>query len=99
MYHGEDPAKNAEKRYMDVAKGGMPQEIRVIKTEKSSVPIIELVQLAGFAASNGEARRHIAGKGIKINGATAEDIYMTVDIKTEAVVQFGKGRFVKIVKE
>jgi len=99
MYHDTEKAKTAKRRYNEVAKGGVPQQIREIETIKQSVPILELIQLAGFATSASEARRHIVGKGIKINGTTVEDIHMIVTIDRDIVLQFGKSRFVRIIKE
>ena len=40
----------------------------------------------------------VIGKGIKINSITETDISKTVEIKNGKVIQFGKNKFVKIVK-
>lgn len=98
MYHNADSAIAAKKRYINVAKGTLPQRMREIKTDRQSVPIVEMIQLAGFATSASEARRYIVGKGIKINGLTIEDINMIVTIDRDIVLQFGKSRFVRIIK-
>ena len=97
MYHDAKCAESAMKRYRKVAKGSVPDNIKTIKTDMQAVPIISLIRLAGFAESSSEARRHIQGRGIKIDGAVVEDIHITVDIGGGRVIQFGKNRFVKVV--
>ena len=97
MYHDAESAESAMRRYQKIAKGRLPDNMKTVKTDIRSVPIIGLIQLAGFAISSGEARRHIQGRGIKIDGITVNDIHMMVDIGEGRIVQFGKNRFVKVV--
>ena len=99
MYHGAQKADGAKRRYMEVAQGRTPDGIREIRVDKKSMPLAELLQTAGFASSGSEARRHIKGRGVKINGTVAEDIYMKVKTQGELILQFGKNRFVKIIKD
>ena len=53
--------------------------------------------MAGFASSNGDARRLIQGKGIKINNEVIEDPNLTVQPCGELVLSRGKNRFIKVV--
>jgi tyrosyl-tRNA synthetase len=96
MYHDAQSAESAMRRYKKVAKGSIPDDIKTVTTDLQSVPIISLIKLAGFAKSSGEARRHLEGRGIKVDGAVVEDIHLNVDIGAGKVIQFGKNRFVKI---
>ena len=98
-YHSAQKAGKAKERYMEVARGKVPEGIKEIRVDKGSVPLVELLQVAGFAASKSEARRNIIGRGVKVDGAVAEDINMSVEIKGETILQFGKNRFVKIIRE
>ncbi len=101
MYHNNASIENAEKRYFEVAKGGIPENI-VIKTIESDklqdkcISIIEAVKYAGFAKTNGEARRIIEGKGIKIDNETISDFKMQLNLSEDRVIQFGKSRFIKL---
>lgn len=58
--------------------------------------LYELLKQVGFAASNSEARRNIAGRGVKIDGATIEDPMLKISVKEPFVLQFGKNKFIKI---
>ena len=40
----------------------------------------------------------IAGRGVKLNGETVEDIALAVKITEPVILQFGKNKFVKVVK-
>ena len=60
------------------------------------VAAVELVRQCGFAASNSEARRLIAEKGIRVNGEPIKDPHDTLPIKSGDIVQRGKRKFVRI---
>lgn len=96
MYHSKKKSFEAKKRYLEVAKGNTPNNIKTIKVSEKTVSIIELIKIAGFAKSNNEARRHIMGKGIKLDKVTIEDVYLKVDITDGMILQFGKNKFVEI---
>lgn len=98
MYHGEEFIKEAEERYKQVAKGGIPEDIKEVKIEEEEIGICDLLLKVGFASSKGEAKRMIAGRGVKLNGETVEDIALVVKITETVILQFGKNKFVKVVK-
>ena len=55
--------------------------------------------LAGFAASNGEARRLIANGGLKINDAKVSDeraLVTLADLDTEGRIKLAKGKTLKL---
>ena len=61
----------------------------------AGVPLYELLLEAGFAASNGEARRFIKGGGARVNDSKIADPYYTVteaDVTVEDVVKVSAGR-------
>ena len=97
MYHGESFVKEAEERYKSVAKGGIPEDIKEVKIEEKEIGICDLLLKVGFAASKGEAKRMIQGKGVKLNGQTVEDISLTVTITEPVILQFGKNKFIKVI--
>lgn len=96
LYHGQEAVEPARRRYLSIASGSMPENMTeiTITDPNHEISIIELLKKAGFASSSSEARRLIEGKGIKINGKTVIDVYMTID--TDAVLSRGKNRFAQI---
>lgn len=94
MYCGEGAVSQAEQRYIDVASGKAPEKMAVVMADGDSATVIKLMKLAGFAASNSEARRLIEGKGVKIDGETVSDVYFAVD--SDAVLSCGKNRFARV---
>jgi tyrosyl-tRNA synthetase len=94
LYHGETVVKQAEKRYLTIASGKAPEDIKVL-TISDELPIIEILKQAGFADSNSDARRLIAGGGVKLDGEMVSDVNLMV--KGDAVVSRGKNRFVRVV--
>ena len=93
MYHGEAAVDQAEKRYLAIASGQAPDEIKTL-TVSGEVSIIELLKQAGFAVSNSDAKRLIGGCGIKLNGTAVSDLNLV--IKRDAILSRGKNKFVRI---
>lgn len=58
--------------------------------------IIELIVKAGFASSNGEARRLIQQGGVRLNDVPVTDFNMRVDPAGEPVLKVGKRKFARI---
>lgn len=101
MYHGESQIEQSISRYFEIAKGGLPEEISIKtvakdKMDGQKISIIEALKSVGFAASNGEARRIIGNRGIKIDNVIIEDSNLQLDLTTDKVVQFGKSKFVRL---
>ena len=104
MYHGESQIEKSMARYFEVAKGGIPENVVTKQITKDKIggqkiSIIEALKLVGFASSNGEARRAIRNRGIKVDNAVVEDSNMQLDLETDKVIQFGKSRFVKLLMQ
>jgi tyrosyl-tRNA synthetase len=57
---------------------------------------LKLIVACGFASSNGEARRLIDEKGIRLNGELVADPAVALAIKTGDVLQRGKRKFVRL---
>lgn len=91
----------AEARFNSVAKGGIPDQMPevVVSSEdfqSGSVGVLKLAVLAGFATSNGEARRLIQNRGLKLNGEAITDDKLTLTLETPVVLQKGKNDFVRL---
>lgn len=98
MYHGAEFVKQAEERYAQVAKGGIPEDIKEfnLSSEYTEIKLCDVLVKVGFASSKSEARRMIQGNGVKINSEVVNDINADIKPSEEPVIQFGKNKFIKI---
>ena len=83
LLHGrEAAAEAAETARKTFEEGGLAESLPSITVPAGDlaegIGILTLFVQAGLASSNGEARRHIKGKALKINDETASDDRMTV---------------------
>ena len=59
---------------------------------------MDLLLELGFVASKGEAKRLIAGGGVKLNNEKISDIALVVPVPNEPVVlQSGKRKFMRLI--
>jgi tyrosyl-tRNA synthetase len=84
LCHGTEAAEAAAAAARAVFEGGDGVEnLPVVSCDaarlRAGMPVIELLQAAGLAASNGEARRLVRGGGARLNDARVEDETMLVD--------------------
>ena len=98
MYDSPEDFEAAQNKYKEIASGEIPEDIPTIEIEETSMNICELLVKVGFASSKGDAKRMIAGNGVKINSEIQTDIRADIEIVDGKVVQFGKNRFVRIKK-
>lgn len=101
FYHGEGSIEPARKRYESVAKGAMPEEMDEVSIDAGEldggrVGVLRLATLAGLTASNGEAKRLIGNRGLRIDGRVLEDPREEIELVEPVVVQRGKDRFVRV---
>lgn len=106
MLHGRDAAEKAA----DIARktfeeGALSHDLPKIELAssnlKSGIGLLTLLVQAGLAKSNGEARRHVQGGGVRVNDKPVEDearVISDVDLNDDGVVKlsFGKKRHVLI---
>ena len=102
IYHGEAPIGEAEERYDAVARGETPDALpeAVVPADAfgddGRIGVLRLAVLAGLASSNGEARRLIENRGLKLDGRPIEDPRTFVELREPVVMQRGKDRFVRL---
>jgi tyrosyl-tRNA synthetase len=101
LYHGEAPVAEAERRFDLVARGGIPDDVPEVVVQADAldggrIGLLGLATLAGLTSSNGEARRLIQNRGLKIDGETVEDWRASVELDRPRVLQRGKDRFVRV---
>lgn len=100
-YHGPAAAAFAEARYNQVAGGGIPEDIPVIRvpanalTSGSRLRLPRALVLAGLAPSTSEARRLVGNRGVKVGGTLVED--PNQELALPVVLQVGKDRFRRLV--
>ena len=104
LYHGAAAVAAAERRYDDVARGGVPRELREVPVGPDLAPEgrIEAAALAlhvGFVPSKGAARRLIDNRGLRVDGAALDDRSAVLDLRERQrfVFQSGKNAFVRVV--
>ena len=98
MYDDVNEFESIKERYMNIAKGEIPENIEEIKIEDKELNICDLLVKSGFANSKSEAKRMILGNGVKVDGKVITDINKVIEIENGRVIQFGKNRFKKITK-
>ncbi|MBB6098981.1 tyrosyl-tRNA synthetase [Deinobacterium chartae] len=92
----------AEARFRAVAQGVIPDDIAQFRVEAAEfnaegrVSVARLAVLGGLAASNGEARRLIQNRGLKLGGETVEDPQLTLTLEEPVVLQKGKDKFARL---
>lgn len=100
LYHGPEHSQ-VEERYDFVARGGIPddlpeRQIPASETEAGRIWICKLASLTGLTSSNGEARRLILNRGLKLNGTVIEDADLQLELSQPVVLQRGRDRFVRV---
>ncbi len=100
-YHGGGPIGAAEARYDDVARGGIPDDlpeavVPELELEGGRVGVLRLATLAGLTASNGEARRLIQNRGLRLDGDVVDDPALWLELDKPVVLQKGKDTFVRV---
>lgn len=99
MYDDVNEFESLKEQYLQIAKGDIPENIEEYKIKENKINICDLLKEIGFATSKSQAKRMILEKGVKIDSNTIEDINLEVTTSKEFVIQYGKNKFKKIVKE
>jgi tyrosyl-tRNA synthetase len=99
MYHGEEAADAARRHFeKTVIKGGVPDDIEDLAVEGDTVGIVDLMRQAGFAKSNGEARRLVQQNAVSLDDEKVTDPYFEVDLSAAPLVlKVGKRRYARVV--
>ena len=99
-YHGKDAASAAVEEFDRVFSAKqVPTEMPEIKIPSGEIGIIALIVQAGFAKSNGEARRLVGQNAVSIDGEKNTDAESVVNPENGQILRVGKRRFGKIVIE
>ena len=96
MLHGKAEADKAAQTAADTFSGsGVSADLPEITASSATPSVYELLVQAGFAASNGEAKRLIKGQGVRVNDAvvTKEDLKLSDhDVMERGFIKLSKGK-------
>jgi len=105
QYHDQGAGEAAEQEFFRIhgaGKAGLPDEIpdhgvSAGILNSGHATLADLVVDCGFAATKGEAKRLVAGKGIRLDGAVMEDPQAMIAVRSGQILQRGKREFLRLV--
>jgi tyrosyl-tRNA synthetase len=99
IFHGDEAALEAERTFDAVVRRGVPDEVPEVELPADGeIWVVDLITRAGFAETNGEARRFIRGGAVRIGGEVVRDERLSLepeDVKGR-VLQVGKRRYARL---
>ena len=99
-FHGDAAVVDAEKHFDTVTGGGVPDGAPEVELPTGEdIWIVDLITRAGFAKTNGEARRFIRGGAVRVGGEVLQDEKLSLDVGDldGEVLQVGKRRYARIL--
>ena len=100
MFYGEDAAAAAERTFEAVVRRQVPEDVPEVELPGGGkVWIVQLITLAAFADTNGEARRFIRGSAVRLDGEVVSDEKLSLPVEElkGKVLQVGKRRYARLV--
>ena len=98
VYHSDEDTQKAQDEFVNVVQNkGLPEDIPSFElTEDKN--ILDLLVELGFVASKGEAKRLIAGGGVKLDNEKVSDTALTIKkTESEMILQAGKRKYMRLV--
>ena len=98
-FHGESAVAEAEKLFDAVVRREVPDDAPVVRLpDDEEIWIVDLIRLAGFASTNGEARRFVKGGAVRVGGRVVRDEKLSLLIREldGQVLQVGKRRYARL---
>jgi tyrosyl-tRNA synthetase len=98
-FHGEFAVDGAEKLFDALVRREVPDDAPVVRLPaREEIWIVDLITLAGFARTNGEARRFIKGGAVRVGGRVVRDEQLSLPSREIAgqVLQVGKRRYARL---
>ena len=100
MFHGEPAVAGAQRTFDAVVRREVPEDVPEVELPADGeVWIVDLITRAGFASTNGEARRFIRGGAVRLGGEVVRDERLSLkpeDVKGR-ILQVGKRRYARFV--
>jgi len=98
MFQGEHAVAEAEETFDAVVRREVPKDVPEVELPTDGeVWIVDLITRAGFASTNGEARRFIRGGSVRLGGEVVRDEKLSLkpeDVEGR-VLQVGKRRYAR----
>jgi len=89
-------AKAAEEFARIFAEKKLPQEMPDLELPAEGIGLIDLIVKAGFASSNGEARRLIQQGGVRIDDEQLKEIQASIAPVDGMILRVGKRKFARL---
>jgi tyrosyl-tRNA synthetase len=99
-FHGEAAVADAEEAFDAVVRRQVPDDAPDVEVGADrDIWIVDLITRAGFAKTNGEARRFVRGGAVRLDGEMVHDERQTFApaFLDGAVLQVGKRRYARLV--
>jgi tyrosyl-tRNA synthetase len=97
LYHDAHASKKAEEHFVNVfTKKKKPSDIHEVQLGTESITVLELLTRTNLAKSNGEARRLIKQRGVRINDVKKLNPDEEISLKNTILLQVGKRKFLKV---
>jgi tyrosyl-tRNA synthetase len=100
-FHGDRAAPEAERTFDAVVRREVPEEVPEVELPADGeVWIVDLITRAGFAGTNGEARRFIRGGAVRLGGEVVRDERLSLEPEDleGRILRVGKRRYARLVK-
>ena len=90
FYHSKNEAEEAQKNWeAQFSKNEIPENIEEFEV-KEGEGILTILSQIGFVTSNGEARRKVAEKAVKLDGEAVLDPTYTITGSGEKIIKLGR---------
>jgi tyrosyl-tRNA synthetase len=99
MFHGECVVAQAQKTFDTIARREVPEDVPEVELPTDGeVWIVDIITRAGFASTNGEARRFIRGGAVRLGGEVVRDEKLSLKLEDleGCVLQVGKRRYARL---
>lgn len=98
-FHSQSAAQQAEDEFNRIfVEKGLPDQLDEVFLAAGSLGLVQLMTQVGFASSNGEATRLIAGGGVSLDQQKVSDPKLKIELIAgqSFILKAGKKKFVKI---
>lgn len=98
QYHGAGAGEAAAAEFDRIfSHRDVPTEMPDVPVAGGTIDVVPLIVGAGFASTNGEAKRLIQQNAVTLDGERVTDIHAKLTVRSGQVLKVGKRRFGRIV--